>query len=114
MQRRDIYILLTSLIIMILISPMKVWGQFGSTIQQPQAKEQYSILNTENGRFAFGQISDSSKDKFMLDTWTGRLWRTTESGGVGLYLTPVPYRIEQGDYAPVPEEISPKKEIKKE
>ena len=112
MKRRDIYIILSTLVLMIFISPMKVWGQFGTTVQQPQVKKQYNILNSENGRFAFGQISDSGKDKFMLDTWTGRLWRITESGGIGLYLTPVPYRIEKGEYAPVPEEVSSTKERK--
>jgi len=32
-------------------------------------------LSSENGRYAFGQISDYQKDKFMLDTKTGRLWQ---------------------------------------
>lgn len=114
MKQRDIYILLSALVLMIFISPMTVWGQFGTAAQPPQIKEQYNILNSENGRFAFGQISDSSKDKFMLDTWTGRLWRITESGGIGLYLTPVPYRIEKGEYAPIPEEVSLNKERKTE
>jgi hypothetical protein len=114
MKQRYIYMLLSALVLMIFISPMQVWGQFGTAAQQPQIKNQYNILNSENGRFAFGQISDSSKDKFMLDTWTGRLWRITESGGIGLYLTPVPYRIEKGEYDPVPDEVSTNKERKTE
>jgi hypothetical protein len=110
MQRKDIGIFLSVLILITMVSPMKVWAQFGTISQQPQTKNQFSILNSENGRFAFGQISESSKDKFMLDTLTGRLWRIAESGGVGLYLTPVLYRVEQGEYNPVPEEVPNKVE----
>jgi hypothetical protein len=31
-------------------------------------------LSSATGRFVFGQISESGKDKYMLDTQTGRLW----------------------------------------
>jgi len=54
------------------------------------------VLSAVGGRFVFGQISDSTKDKFMLDTRTGRLWRIAESGAIGIYLKPVPYHDEKG------------------
>lgn len=34
-----------------------------------------SVLSNANGRFVFGQISEYQKDKFMLDTKTGALWK---------------------------------------
>jgi len=73
------------------------------TVQQTQ----YQCLSSPQGRFVFGQISDSAKDQFMLDTWTGRLWRISESGEVGKFLAPVPYKLKDGTYAPVPEKIVP-------
>jgi hypothetical protein len=33
------------------------------------------MLQTEGGRFVFGQISEYRRDQFMLDTRSGRLWR---------------------------------------
>ncbi|MFH0786970.1 MAG: hypothetical protein V2B13_05050 [Pseudomonadota bacterium] len=42
----------------------------------------------------------------MLDTFTGRLWRISETGEVGLFLSPVPYRISKGKYSPLPENVS--------
>ena len=63
---------------------------------------QHGVLSSKNGRFVFGQISDSSKDQFMLDTATGRLWQIAESGDVGLYLREVPYRTEKDQYSATP------------
>ena len=62
------------------------------------------------------RFSSSSKDQFMLDTFTGRLWRIAESGDVGTFLRMVPYRNEEGTCAPLPEEGSkgePKKAERK-
>ncbi len=73
--------------------------------QQPQKPKQ-ELLSSANGRFVFGQISDSSKDQFMLDTFTGRLWRIAESGKLGLHLRSIQYLTEKGDCFPLPEEIS--------
>jgi hypothetical protein len=80
----------------------------GITPQQPK-QETTQILCSDTGRYVFGQISDSSSDQFMLDTLTGRLWRITKSGDVGLYLIKVPYRHEDGTYGPLPDEGSPSK-----
>jgi hypothetical protein len=41
----------------------------------------------------------------MLDTFTGRLWRVSETGEVGLFLNPVPYRTKEGKYSPFPEKV---------
>jgi hypothetical protein len=72
--------------------------------QQPQVQPQSNVLGCAGGRFVFGQISDSNKDQFMLDTLSGRLWRVAESGDVGMYLTPVLYRTSDGSYSPLPDE----------
>ena len=69
-------------------------------------KPKQEILSSDKGRFIFGQISDSSKDQFMLDTVTGRLWRIAETGAIGMYLRAIPYRNDEGEISPVPEEIS--------
>ena len=87
-------------------------GIGSSKTQQPQQK----ILSSDNGRFVFGQISGSSKDQFMLDTATGRLWRIGESGKLGTFLKSIPYRNAKGECTILPEEISnaaPKKSVPK-
>jgi len=81
---------------------------FGISQQKAPVQPVIQCLASVGGRFAFGQISDSSKDKFMLDTMTGRLWRISESGEIGIFLSPVPYRTKEGkctflpDNAPTP------------
>ena len=79
----------------------------GMMSQQPMEISQYENLACPGGRFVFGQVSDSSKDQFMLDTRTGRLWRIAESGEVGIYLRAVPYRAESGEYLPLPDKMAP-------
>ena len=74
---------------------------------QPMKESHYEILCSANGRFAFGQISDSSKDRFMLDTLTGRLWQIAETGDIGLYLRAVPYRNAEGECTNLPNDSSP-------
>ena len=78
---------------------------FGMLSQPVPEKKSYPALSAAGGRYVFGQISDSSRDQFMLDSLTGRLWRVGETGAVGLFLQPVPYRTEKGEFRPVPEEI---------
>jgi len=80
--------------------------------EQPQ----YGVLSASNGRFVFGQISSSSKDQFMLDTATGRLWRMGESGKVGIFLKAVPYLDAEGECTFLPDGVpdpEPKKSEKK-
>ena len=100
-----------TLLTLVLVLALFAWSvdvgaqTFGIGASQQDLKKQPGFLHSQQGRFAFGQISDSSKDKFMLDTFTGRLWRISETGEVGLFLSPVPYRTSGGTYSPVPEEI---------
>lgn len=72
--------------------------------QKAEAQSAVQCLGRVGGRFVFGQVSESPKDKFMLDTATGRLWRVSESGEMGLYLSPVPYRTHGKTYSPTPDE----------
>ena len=92
--------------LMLLVLAEPVWAQFG--VQTPQATkvESGNVLCASMGRFVFGQVSESSKDQFMLDTMTGRLWRIAETGEIGLHLRPVPYRDEEGKCTQVPEGIT--------
>ena len=84
-----------------------LWGQpLGAISPKPIELSQHKTLACPGGRFVFGQISDDSKDQFMLDTITGRLWRIAESGEVGTFLRSVPYRQENGSYSPLPEDLS--------
>jgi hypothetical protein len=77
---------------------------FGISQQGTPAQPVVQCLSSVRGRFVFGQVSDSSKDKFMLDTVTGRLWRISESGEIGIFLSPVPYRAKEGKYSFLPDE----------
>ncbi len=97
-----------------LIYPAVVCAQpFGLGSKQAEQKSQQQILSSSNGRFVFGQISNSSKDKFMLDTATGRLWRIGESGAIGLFLKPVPYRDDNGTSSMPPDPAMPLQAKKK-
>jgi hypothetical protein len=93
-----------------LIYPAVVGAQpFGLMSKKEAQESQQQILSSSNGRFVFGQISNSGKDKFMLDTATGRLWRIGESGAIGLFLKPVPYREGNGTCSMLPGPVMPSK-----
>jgi len=86
------------------LTPLVAHAQgFGLSPSKAQVEPQFRVLSSSSGRYVFGQISDSSKDQFMLDTFTGRLWRIAESGEIGIYLRPVPYRDPEGKCSFVPE-----------
>ena len=89
----------------LLFSPLRTEAQFGLTPKQVQKKSHQSVLSTAQGRFAFGQVSESSEDKFMLDTVTGRLWRLNKRTDIGICLTVIPYRSNDGKCSPLPEKI---------
>jgi hypothetical protein len=92
--------------LMLLVMAGPGWAQFGVQAQQATRVESGNVLCASMGRFVFGQVSESSKDQFMLDTMTGRLWRIAETGEIGLHLRPVPYRDEEGKCTPVPESVT--------
>lgn len=101
-----LFVMFISLCSLVLFGSMDIHAQpFGIKSPQPQQKTQQKILSSANGRFVFGQISDSNKDQFMLDTFTGRLWRIAESGAIGIFLRTVPYRNEEGECSMLPEPI---------
>ncbi|MBW2064198.1 MAG: hypothetical protein JRJ03_04610 [Deltaproteobacteria bacterium] len=98
------------LITFFLFGPDEAFGQFGLGQQQLQQQAEGGVLSSAGGRYVFGQISDSSRDQFMLDTLTGRLWRIAKSGEIGLFLRAIPYKTEKGDYSPFPDPLTkPKK-----
>ena len=105
---RKFIVIFTALASLFLFNPIIVCAQpLGILSQKPGQESQQKILSSSSGRFIFGQISASGKDKFMLDTFTGRLWRIAETGGdIGMYLRSVPYRSEKGEYSPLPEKLS--------
>ncbi|MDY6881778.1 MAG: hypothetical protein V2J25_03590 [Desulfatiglans sp.] len=101
MKRCDMILLMV--LILLFFVPSNGWSQpFGVGSKVQQEKAQHGFLCSSNGRFAFGQISDSSSDQFMLDTLTGRLWKISQTGKVGLFLEPVPYHTGDKEYSPVP------------
>ena len=99
-------IMVLVLFLSLLVDLTSVHAQFGLGGAPSPEKIEPKVLYTGNGRYVFGQISESNKDKFMLDTFSGRLWHIAESGEVGIYLRPVPYRTEEGKYDPLPENLS--------
>ncbi len=111
-----IFVMVVALPTLVIFGSKSVWAQafgFGSS---QQGEESQKILMSGKGRFVFGQISDSSKDQFMLDTFSGRLWQIAESGEIGKFLRTVPYHTAGGEYTPLPGDISeskPKKAEKK-
>ena len=94
------------LVVLIFFGSYDAYAQFGIGQQPIQKNVEAKCLSAAGGRFVFGQISDSDKDKFMLDTQTGRLWQIAESGEVGLFLREVPYRIGDGNYKPIPKGVT--------
>jgi len=105
-NKRLLVMMITSCLLLFFGS-MSVFAQpFGIGSTPPQEKPEQGVLSSGNGRYVFGQISDSSKDKFMLDTLSGRLWQIAETGEAGVFLRAVPYRTEEGKLSPLPESLS--------
>ena len=78
------------------------FAQFGIAQAPPQKISSEKILSSGVGRYVFGQISDSSKDQYMLDTLTGRLWRIGETSS-GVHLKEIPYRDDKARLSPYPD-----------
>ena len=90
---------------LLLLTPSSTSAQFGFTPKQAQEKAHHGVLSTTQGRFAFGQVSESSEGTFMLDTVTGRLWRLTKKTDIGLCLTAIPYQSNDGKCSSMPPHI---------
>ena len=103
LKNRTFFVIVLAWLFYFMAGLTQAHAQFGLGGAPPQQKIEPKLLSSESGRFVFGQISASGKDKFMLDTFSGRLWRIAESGEVGLFLRPVLYRTGDGEYAPLPE-----------
>ena len=88
-----------------LFYPLSVEAQFGFAPKQVEKKSHQNVLSTTQGRFAFGQVSESSEGTFMLDTVTGRLWRLTKRTDIGLCLTAIPYHSDDGKCSSMPPHI---------
>jgi hypothetical protein len=56
-----------------------------------QSPNRGNVLRSDNGRFVFGQVSEQTKDQYMLDVQTGRLWRIILTPDTMKVLAPVPY-----------------------
>ncbi|MBW1944241.1 MAG: hypothetical protein JRJ51_15600 [Deltaproteobacteria bacterium] len=113
-QKRTLFMGL-AILLTLLFASAQLWAQpLGIMSQQPQKTPHKGTLCSDSGRFVFGQISDSSKDQFMLDTQTGRLWRISETGRIGLFLQTVPYKSTDGEYKDLPaSSLKPKKKTEK-
>lgn len=101
----NIIAIVVALFSFLLFSPLSAKAQFGFSSKQVQQESHQGVLSTSQGRFAFGQISDSTEDKFMLDTFTGRLWKLNKRTDIGLFLKVIPYRSEDGICTPLPSKI---------
>ena len=114
-QKRALFMGL-AIMLTLLFASAQLWAQpLGIMSQQPQKTPHKGTLCSDSGRFVFGQISDSSKDQFMLDTQTGRLWRISETGRIGLFLQTVPYKSLDGEYRDLPaSSLKPKKKPEKD
>jgi hypothetical protein len=84
------------------ISFTPAFAQFGIAQAPAQKISSEKVLTSGTGRYVFGQISDSSKDQYMLDTLTGRLWRIGETSS-GVHLKEIPYRDDKGKLSPYPD-----------
>jgi hypothetical protein len=88
---------------LLLLTRLAVHAQpLGFGTQPQEGEKKIGVLATSNARYVFGQVSDSSKDQFMLDTFTGRLWRIAESGKLGTHLKAVLYCVEDGQCSALP------------
>lgn len=102
-----IVIMVMPLFLLVLLVAVSVYAQpLGIASSKIQQQSQRKVLSSANGRFVFGQISNSNKDKFMLDTVTGRLWRIGESGKIGIFLKSVPYLNAEGKCSVLPGKIA--------
>ena len=104
-QFSKISLMVLAICLSVSLGAMNVYGQPLGIMSAQAEQPQLRILASAKGRFVFGQISDSGKDQFMLDTFTGRLWRIAETGRIGLFLESVPYHISEKEYSSLPGDV---------
>ena len=104
-KNKKLLVLIVTWSLLALFCSASALAQTLGTSAQRTEESKKEVLSSENGRFVFGQISDSSKDQFMLDTVTGRLWRIAETGEIGMFLRAIPYRNDEGEISHIPEKI---------
>ena len=104
-QNRKMLVMTMIWSLLVLCCSAEVYAQTLGVPSQQTEKPKQEVLSSDNGRFVFGQISDASKDQFMLDTATGRLWRIAETGEIGMFLRAIPYRNDEGEIYHIPEEV---------
>ncbi len=108
------FLLSLSLFLIVIFSPHNTTAQpFGILSQQGGQKPQKQILSSPGGKFVFGQASNSNKDLFMLDTTTGRLWKISERGDIGIFLKNIPYCNTEGKCSSSPEKNHNSKDERK-
>ena len=91
-------------IVGLLSFPVLGFTQEPVEVKPPQQK----ILSSYNGRYVVGEISNSRKDQFLLDTKTGRLWQIVVGEEGNRKLQPVPFIPVWAEEAYIPD---PKTEI---
>jgi hypothetical protein len=64
--------------------------------------EHGGIMGVSGGRYVYGQLGDNFAINFMLDTQTGRLWRSQIDKERGLVLVPVTYTLADGSASLTP------------
>ena len=67
LKYHKVLIVVVVLILSLGVGLSRVHAQFGLGGAPPSQKVEPKILSTGNGRFVFGQISESNKDKFLID-----------------------------------------------
>ncbi len=63
------------------------------------------VMGVSGGRYVYGQFGDNFLVNFMLDTLTGRLWKTRVDKDRGFVLEPVTYTLADGSASLTPIDI---------
>jgi hypothetical protein len=76
-------------------------------------KPAFQTLQSQGGRYAFGQVSDWNSDKYMLDTQTGKLWVMVTFENGAKELRPVVYQFGESLCISPPDYSTPPPSVKK-
>jgi hypothetical protein len=68
------------------------------------------ILGSSTGRYVLGQINDNSKEQYILDTQTGRLWRLAATEDSIKVLREIPFVDINDQLAPSPNSVEEAKQ----